>query len=465
MATSSGSIDTSTGSLLSVTGLASGLDTGSIISALMGAERLPVTRLTNQQSKLQAEETAMQTLKNSLQQLSFAAADFNLPSLFESSQTVTSSEPTRVSASTTAGAGVGGYEVEVTQLANSAQRTFTFASPEAEDTITVDGQEFTIKAGATAKEVAKAINSNSAATVYAAALENGTIVLSNRKTGSTGGTFIEVSDPGGALTEVAASAKEGKDAEFTVDGVAQTASSNTVTTAIAGVTLTLQGLTPSGPVTIDVQPPGASVSNIEEKVQAFISLYNSTVEAIETQLTTKPPSNPQKPEEFATGTLFGDVELQGLLSNMRAGMYEPIAGLEAGMSSPHDIGVTTGTPAGTTSHKTLEGLLTLNTATLAEAVKSNPAAAQKMLQQWAQKISVVIEDVGGPTGGLAARANGDATQVTELARQITNMNELLAQKEKALQATYAKMEAAISQTSAQSSWLTRQTESLFSSKS
>lgn len=461
MATSAGAINTSTNNLLSVTGLASGLDTTSIISALMAAQRQPVTRMTNQQTKLQAEQSAMQTLKNSLQQLSFAAADFNLPSLFESGQTVTSSEPLRVSAATTSGAGVGGYEVEVTQLANSAQRTFTFASPAAEDTITIDGQEFTIKEGATAKDLAKAINSNSASTVYAAALENGTVVLSNRKTGSTGGTFIEVSDPGEALTEVAASAKEGKNAEFMVDGVAGTATSNTVTTAIAGVTLTLEGLTPSGPVTINVQPPGASVTNIEEKVQAFVTLYNSTVEAIETQLTTKPASNPQTAEEFASGTLFGDLELQGLLSNMRTAMYEPIKGLESGMASPHDIGVTTGNPAGTTSHKTLEGLLTLNTTALAEAVKSNPAAAQKMLQQWSQKITGVINAVGGPTGGLAARANGDATQVTELARQITNMNELLAQKEKALQATYAKLEAAISQNTAQSSWLTRQTESMF----
>jgi flagellar hook-associated protein 2 len=460
---STGSLDTSTGSLLSVTGLASGLDTGSIISALMAAQRLPVTRMTNQQTKLQAEETEMQTLKNSLQQLSFAAADLNLPSLFESSQTVTSSDPARIGATTTSGAGVGGYEVEVTRLANSAQRTFTFTSPAAEESIAIDGQEFTVKAGETAKELAKAITASSKATVYAAALSNGEIVLSDRETGATEGSFIEVS--GAALSEVEGSAKEGHDAEFSVDGVAGTSASNTVTDAIAGVTLTLQGLTTTGAVTIDVQPPGASVANVEEKVQAFISLYNSTVEAIETQLTTKPIDNPQHPEELSTGTLFGDPELQALLSNMRTAMYEPIAGLEAGMSSPSDIGVTTGKPAGTTSHSTLEGLLTLNANTLAEAVKANPAAAQQMLQQWSQKIQTTINAVGGPTGGLASRVNGDADQVTELARQITNMNELLAQKEKALQATYAKLEAAISQTSAQSSWLTRQTESMFGSGS
>ncbi len=54
-------------------------------------------------------------------------------------------------------------------------------------------------------------------------------MLSNRATGNTGSEFIKVSDPGGALTEEAGTAKEGKNAEFTVDGVAGTSSSNTVT--------------------------------------------------------------------------------------------------------------------------------------------------------------------------------------------------------------------------------------------
>ena len=77
-----------------------------------------------------------------------------MPSLFESSQAVTSSEPTRERAATSEGAAIGGYEVEVTQLANSAQRTFTFTSPAAEDTRTIDGNSFTVKAGESAKEFA-----------------------------------------------------------------------------------------------------------------------------------------------------------------------------------------------------------------------------------------------------------------------------------------------------------------------
>lgn len=436
-------------------GLGSGLNTTSIVAALMAVQREPVTHLSEQQSKLQAGESALQSVQGSLQQLSFSVSEFSLPSLFESSQTVTSNEPTRVSAGASAGAPVGGYEVEVKQLANSAQRTFTFTSPAAEDTITIEGQEFKLKAGGTAKELADTINADSSAKVFAAALENGTIVLSTRATGATGAEFIKVTDPGGALKEKEGTAKEGRNAEFTVDGVAGTSSSNTVTTAIAGVTLTLSSLTPTGPVTIDVQPPGPSASAVEAQVQSFIKLYNTTVEAIQKQLTTKPPAHPQTSAELGAGTLFGDPELSSLLDSMRTTMYENVAGLEAGMSSPLDIGISTGAPTGgaSTSQATLEGLLTLNSSKLTEAVKTNPAGVQKMLQGWSKTLTGLINQASQPGGGLEARINGDTAEITQLGSQITNMNEMLALREKALQATFTQLESVIAQNNAQATSL------------
>ena len=463
MSTSSSAltVSSSSGSPLSITGLASGLDTTSIIQALLTAEREPITRLTNEQSKLQGEQEQIQSIQSSLQQLSFAADEFILPSLYESSQGVTSSEPTRVSATSTSGAAIGGHEVEVKQLANSAQRAFTFTSPTAADTLTIDGREYSVKAGESAKELAASINSDGKGTVYAAVLESGTMVLSDRATGNNGSEFIKVSDPGGVLVEQAGSAKEGKDAEFTVDGVAGTSSSNTVTSAIAGVSLSLNGLTPTGPVTIDVQPPGMSTSVIESQVQSFIKTYNSTIEAIQKQLTTKPPAKPSSASEYGTGALFGDEELTSLLGRMREVMYEPLAGLESGMSSLSSIGVSTGAATGgTSSQSSIEGHLTLNAAALAEAVKSNPSGVQQLLQGWSQSLQSVLDPVAEPGGVLEARSQGDSSQVRELTTQITTLNELLAVRERALQATYAQLEGVISQNSSQSTWLTGESAKL-----
>jgi flagellar hook-associated protein 2 len=458
-------IGSSPGSPLSISGLASGLDTSAIVSALMAVEREPVTRLTNEQSKVQAQQETLKSVQSSLQQLAFAASEFSLPSLFETSQTVSSSEPLRISAATTSGAGIGGYEVEVTQLANSAQRTFAFTSPAAEETITIDGQEFALKAGGTAKELANKINADSSATVFAAALENGTIVLSDRATGNTGAGFIEVG-ASGALTEQAGTAKEGKDAEFTVDGVAATSSSNVVTTAIAGVTLTLEGLTPNGPVTIDVQPPGPNATQVEAQVQSFIKLYNSTIESIENQLTTKPLADAKVAGEFGVGTLFGDHQLSSLLTSLRQAMYEPIAGLPAEMSSPASVGISTGAPTGggSTSKSSIEGLLTFSSTKLTEAIHADPSSVAKMFEQWSQSMQTLVNGASAPGGTLEARVTGDTNQITQLSHQITNMNEMLAIREKALQATYAQLETVLAQNTAVGNFLTGQTESLSAQK-
>ena len=214
-------------------------------------------------------------------------------------------------------------------------------------------------------------------------------------------------------------------------------------------------------MTIDVQPPGPSTSAIEAQVQSFIKLYNSTVEAIHQQVNTKPPAKPQSSSELATGTLFGDLELTSLLNGMRSAMYEPIAGLEAGMSNPYDIGISTGAPTGgATSASSLEGLLTLDPSKLSEALQANPGGVETMLQQWSQSLESQIDAASAPGGSLEARANADASQITQLTSQINNMNEMLAIREKALQQTYAELEAVISQNTAKSDWLTEQSDSL-----
>lgn len=456
------SVSSEGGSPLSVTGLASGLNTSAIISALLAAERQPITRLTNQQEKLQAQQQKLQSIQSSLQSLSFAVSEFSLPSLYDGTQTVSSSEPLRISAATTSGAGVGGYEVEVTQLANSAQRTYTFKSPAAEDTLTIDGRQYKVKAGGEAKELAGAINSDSSATVYAAVLDNETIVLSNRATGATTGEFITVADPGGTITEKAGTAKEGKNAEFKVDGVAGTATSNTVTTAIPGVTLTLEGLTTTGPVTVTVQPPGMSVSTIEGQMQAFVTQYNKTVEAIAKELSTKPLPNPQNASDLAVGSLFGDHDLSSLLNRMRQAMYEPIAGLPAEMSSPADVGLSTGVPSGgaSTSQATLEGQLKLDPAKLASAIQSNPAGAKQMLEHWSQNLQGLLTTAAQPGGTIDTRVSGENNQITELKGRIVTMNEMLAVRQKALEQTYAQLEGIISHNTAQSNWLAGQAEQL-----
>ncbi|HEY1834498.1 MAG TPA: flagellar filament capping protein FliD [Solirubrobacteraceae bacterium] len=458
MSTSPISVNTETGSPISITGLGSGIDTSQIIEALLDAEKVPITHLTTQQEKLQGQQSVLHTLQSSLQTLSFTVADFALPSLFETSQAVSSSEPQRVAAVATAGAGVGGYQVEVTQLANSAQRTFSFTSPAAEETITVDGQEFAVKAGMSAKELAGKINASGTATVFAAAVNAETLVFSTRETGATTGEFIQVT--GASLTEKAGTAKEGRDAEYSVDGVAGTSTTNVVTEAIAGVTLTFEGLTTTaGPVTVDVAAPGPSTKGIEEKIQSFVTEYNSVLEAIHKQLTTKPVAGATKPEEFETGSLFSDTELSSLVARMRSTMFDSVAGLPQEMSSPFQIGLGPGAAAGSTASKaSIEGLVKLEPAKLASALAENPEAVEKMVQGWSKSLQAVLNSASAPGGTLEAKINGDEATVTQLKSRIAHMNEVLAERQQHLVAQYAKLEGILTQNNSQLGFLLQQSE-------
>ncbi len=83
-----------------------------------------------------------------------------------------------------------------------------------------------------------------------------------------------------------------------------------------------------------------------------------------------------------------------------------------------------------------------------------------MLQQWSGNLQSMLNDAAEPGGSIEVRANGDGEQVKQLTTQINNLNELLVQREKALQATYAALEGVISRNTAQSSWLTQQSEAL-----
>ena len=124
---------------LQITGLASGLDTNSIISELMSLARQPVTALQNQQSGLQALNTNLTSIQSALQGLANNAQALSSTTLFNPTQTVSSSDSSLVTATAASGVGavVGGYQVAVSQMATAAQATYSFTSQSSPNTVTI----------------------------------------------------------------------------------------------------------------------------------------------------------------------------------------------------------------------------------------------------------------------------------------------------------------------------------------
>ncbi|HYZ79828.1 MAG TPA: flagellar filament capping protein FliD [Solirubrobacteraceae bacterium] len=454
------SLSSLTGSnTLQVTGLASGLDTNKIIQEEMALYQQPVTNLQNQQSHLTAMNKQLASIQSELQTLSANALAVGAPTLFKTQQAVTSSDTTRVQASSASGAGVGGYQVAVTQLANSAQATYGFTTPASDDAITINGSAYTIKAGESVQDFVDSVNSDTNGSVYAAATNSGTVVFSSRATGANSSVVVTDTSGVGALSSTnQPPPKPGQDAKFSIDGVSGSSSSNTVTNAIGGVTLTLTGVTTtSGPVTVNVASPAPNSSNISNAINTFVTQYNKVLSDIQTQLQQQPSST-----DPTQGTLYGDPELKGLLTSMRSMMYSAGTGLPAGAATMDDIGVSTGATSGSgaESQSALAGNLTLNATTLTNMLQSNPAGVKSILSSWSSRFVNLADDAAAPGGTIAARMSSDSAQISNLGNRISSMQSALTDKQNFLTQQFAALEAALSSNQSMSSWLTSQIASL-----
>src|SRR3954468_9179768 len=115
-----------TGPTINFGGLASGLDTNSIIDQLMAIERQPQTRLKLKQQQIDTRKSALSDIQSRLKNLRLAAQDLKSPTLWLDTQTVDVNDSTKVAATRTGGAGTGAYQLTISQMASSSQHWFNF---------------------------------------------------------------------------------------------------------------------------------------------------------------------------------------------------------------------------------------------------------------------------------------------------------------------------------------------------
>ncbi len=468
-------------SALQITGLASGLDTNAVITALMAAQQQQVTNLQNQQSGITALNSQLTSIQTAMQTVADDAQALGNPSLFANAQTITSTNSTLIGATATSSAGavVGSYSIGVTALASASQETFTFNSPSSADTITIGGQQYNLAAGASADTLVSAINSDPNGKAWATVTQEGTnggpatVVLSDRQTGVPAGNDLEPTS--GTSLSGGTNYIAGTDAEYTLNGSGPYySSSNTISGAslggtgqptqgqgaqqtIPGVTVSLNGVTGSTPVTVTVGAPAPSAQNITTAVQKFVTDYNSAITQIQTQLNQTPSSS-----DPTQGTLYGDSALQNLLSSMRQTMTTTISGLTGSTNNMLDIGVSTGasTGSGSVSQSALSGDLTLDTNALTAALTSNATGVHQLMQSWSIKFSSLVDAEAGPGGTISTRIQSDTSQSSFLTTQIQNLQQANTIKQNQLVQEFANMEAALSQNQSTASWLTSQLNQL-----
>jgi flagellar hook-associated protein 2 len=455
-----------------VGGLASGLDTNSIIDQLMTIERQPKVRLQQRQAIEQARQNALRDIQTRLSNLKSAADALRDPTIWTDTQTVESSDTSRLTATRVTGAAAGAYDITITDLARAHQVTqgSALTAASADDVLHIkvgSGStiDVSIAGGDSLDAIASKINSTTDIPVYASVV-NSKLVLTSKTTGAA--NTISATSDGSLATDLGfATTLTAQDAQYTVNGVSKTSASNTITDAIVGLSLTLKAKTTTA-VTVTVGAPGADAAKIQDKVKAFVDQYNSTIDFIRSKLTEQKVANPTTDDERAKGILNSDPGLTSLLSNLRQSVSDTVSGRPGDASLLAQVGLSTGatTGGGTTNPDAIAGKLSLDATKLSTMLSTRFADTKALFtnitgsydsEGLTQRLDRVLDpQVAASTGILAGRIASEQSMIDSFKSDQSAMDVRLAEREKQLRAQFTALETALSQLQSQNSYLSGQ---------
>jgi flagellar hook-associated protein 2 len=303
-----------------------------------------------------------------------------------------------------------------------------------------------LTAGMTMTDVANAINSKNGG--ITATTANGQLRLTATQTGAA--SAIAVSNvTGGAAAIGLASQVAGRDASGTVDGNAFTSASNSVTSAISGVTLNLTAATGPDGVTLAVNPAQVDNTAITTKLQTFVTAYNDVIKTATDELNEKKVINPQTDADVLQGAMFGDQRLQSIVDSLRDAFISPVSGLSGAQS----IASFAGLSSGAAGSGDVTGQLTLDTNALSQALAGGSGAIKSLFMSSTgdsdsnglmQRISDLSWNAVKSDGTITSAISGATQESQDLQDQIDAMTATLAQREQTLKDQFTAMETALS---------------------
>ena len=455
------------------TGIGSGLDVESIVSALMAIERQPIAKLASQATGLQTKLSAFGKLQSALSTLRDAARTLTNTDTWGAVKG-SSSDAGSVAVSAGIGAVAGSYSVEVGQLA--AAQTVVGTARAATDTMGADGTlsiqlgswgaggaapfsadgsraavEVSIAATDTLAAVRDKINAAGAG-VTASIVNDATgarLVMRSSATGASNGFQVNAgagleslgytapSGGGMSLTRAAANA------QATINGIAIESASNTLESVLDGLTLTL-GKETTAPVEIGVTRDAEAM---QKSVQGFVDAYNAMIKLVADQTRYDAATK-------TAGSLQGD----GTARNMRYALR----------------GVATGNTDGSAVFTRLaqigldpqsDGTLKVNTTKLTAALAQS-SEMQKLFafsddddataDGFAQQVRAMADRLLGTDGPLTTRQSGLQAEISRNKKRQSEFEERIARTETRLRARYAALDTQMANLSALSGYVSQQ---------
>ena len=435
------------------------------MQAQLLVDEQPLSDMSTQMSNLQTQLSAWQTLSGDLSQLQTDVQSLGGTSLYQGIAAQSSNQNVlTATADPSATGSPGTYQIQVTNLAtpeidNSTAQTSDTTALGLSGSIGINGQTIQVTSSDTLQTLAANINSANAhvtATVLPTTVSGTTQYVLN--IASTQGQPISWSDPNGILSGLGIESggtptnqvQAAKAASFTINGVAETNPSDTLTSSIPGVTLQLVGPSTS-PIQVTVSQNTAAITG---QVKQLATDYNTLLSDLNKY-------------SGKGGALEGNAGLLGIAQTLQQALTQQNPSQPAGFQSLAQIGVVLKAPVGSPDQLQLS----VNSGTLQQALQSNPQAVASLFNATGGVAALLQNDLStyvGTTGNITGTISQLQSQISTLSSQINDpnspINEEITQQQAVLQNQFQQMLQAMLLSQSQSQQISQFVQQQFGSQ-
>ena len=454
------------------TGLGSGLDINSIVTALVNSDKsAKQNQITTQTTLNTSKISGVGSLKSALAAYQAAMDKLNsstAPAF--AGFAATSSTATTLTATSDNTAVNGTYNIKVNNLATGSKvASASFAGgatstiPSGNLTISQNGTNYnvTIPTSATLQSARDAINSTLSGQGISANIvtdsSGSRLVIGSTTTGKGSdlkvsgipglaidgtqvlGTIPDPSNPGRTIPDPNGAGTIGAlatDASLTIDGLAVTSKTNTINGAVSGLSMTLVAL---GTSTVTVS---TNTTGLQTALQSFVDSYNTLVKTV-TSLTQATADSSGKLTVSAPMT--GDSLPRSLLADVRKELVTPGPGGQ--LSVLAQLGITTDQKAGTLNFDTAKFNTAMTTKALGSQIQTlftGTNSSNGLLARMSKAISPYSQTGGmldQRTTSLNKQKNDLSSQQVALDLRVTTLTATLTAKYNAMDLLVGQMKA------------------------
>ncbi|MCB0322145.1 MAG: flagellar filament capping protein FliD [Bdellovibrionales bacterium] len=432
-------------------GLASGIDSGALIDAIIEARELRNQIRRDEIEFLESENESLEELNTKLLDLDDLISKFRTANGNGVAKKSSSTDPAVATASVGSNAYNATYSLDVSSIADGATGSFnnSYASETAvvsagsgDVTLTIGtgGDQVTVSATVTAgvtnlTQLANALNADpdAAGRVVASVVNVGTsgspdyrLLVTTLESGLDMGTLAMSADAG--LTELQTTTiDQASDAVFTISGITGsiTRSSNTVEDVISGVTF---NLTDTGSTDIAISnDPDKTADEISQIVEAFNDIVsfvaeNDTIERVE--------------DDSDATNVFGSLAKTRLDNDFLAAFRTNLLSASSSGTS-----ITSMSQLGLSTNR--DGTITFDADDFKEAVDEDPEGVTGVLNNFADSVSGVSGTIFQYTRfsgfiDVAQESNND--QIENLSDAIANLERQTDKQRRTLELRFANLE-------------------------